>query len=119
MFLENTKEFITMVKSNEVEKVISILERANREFNYLGDIINDNSYSDFKDKYLVHQFDFLGMTPLHHAAKNNNFEMVKILCHYKSYVNKIDQLGRTPMYLATKNGNYKIVKYLIQQQSIP
>jgi selenophosphate synthetase-related protein len=54
MFLENTKEFITMVKTNEVEKVITILERANREFNYLGDIVNDNSYPDFKDKYLVH-----------------------------------------------------------------
>ena len=90
MFMESTKAFLEMVKNNEVEKVIRILETANREFEYHSEKLDFNNYECFKNKYLVHQFDFLGLTPLHHAAKNDNFEMVKILCHYKSYVNKVD-----------------------------
>jgi ankyrin repeat protein len=68
---------------------------------------------------MVHQFDYLGLTPLHVAAKMNLLEMCKVLCQRNSYVNKVDLLGRTPLYIATKNGHLRIVKYLLKQKAIP
>lgn len=58
-----------------------------------------------KDKYLVYEFDHVGETPLHWAAKRNRVEVVKLLISYGSKVNARDMGGRTALFLACKSNH--------------
>jgi ankyrin repeat protein len=56
-----------------------------------------------------------GLTPLHLAVSNNNFESVKLLIRHKANINVIakDKLRHTPLCLAIQHDNAKMVSLLI------
>ena len=54
-------------------------------------------------------------TPLHWAAHNGYFEIVKLLIENGADKNSVDSLGWTPVFLAINNNHHRIVKYLMSQ----
>lgn len=56
MWLNGTKEFIHLVKLNEVDKVVKILDTAYLQFHAitLNYTLNESHFDLIKDKYLVH-----------------------------------------------------------------
>ena len=72
-----------------------------------------------KNKYLVYDFDWIHLTPLHWACKRNHENVAIMLITFKSDVNVKDILGRTPQYYALLNQNVKIVKLLLLNEASP
>jgi len=58
-----------------------------------------------RDKYIVYEYDHVGETALHWAAKRNRVENVKLLIQSGAKINARDMGGRTPLFLACKNNN--------------
>jgi ankyrin repeat protein len=56
-----------------------------------------------KDKYLVFEFDNVGETGLHWAAKRNKKDVIKLLLDNCAKVNYRDMGGRTALFLAAKH----------------
>jgi len=63
------------------------------------------------------RIDFDGTTCLHHAATNNQYEMVEFLVSLGLNINAVDKLNRTPLMDASEMGNEKIVKYLLDHHA--
>ena len=60
-----------------------------------------------------------GRTPLHSAAEEGHFEIVKYMADQLKDKNPSDQNGNTSLSLAIANGHHQIVSYLhsaIQKQ---
>jgi ankyrin repeat protein len=57
-------------------------------------------------------------TPLHLAAENNYFKIVKNLINKKADVNVTDSKKETPLHYALRKNNLVIVKYLLQQNAV-
>ena len=51
-----------------------------------------------------------GLTFLHHAIENMQFEMVQLLIEEGIDVNKSDNYGKSPLHYAAWRGNEKILK---------
>lgn len=92
------KLFFTLVRKNEYKKVKSILRY---------------------DPFIVYEFDNLEQSALHHAAKRDFHNMVKLLCKNFSIVDKKDILGRTPLFLATQQNFLRSVKILLSHKANP
>ncbi|CAK9251837.1 unnamed protein product, partial [Sphagnum jensenii] len=61
--------------------------------------------------------DKYGETPLHLAAKNGEFDLVKYLVEEKGADAKAaDKDGNTPLHRAAKNGKLDVVKYLVEEK---
>ncbi|RZC39913.1 Ankyrin repeat domain containing protein [Asbolus verrucosus] len=56
-----------------------------------------------------------GLTPLHIASRNNNYELVRILLSGQSYFTTLNP--KTPLHYAARNGSIKIVKALVEAGS--
>ncbi len=72
-----------------------------------------------KDRFIVYEFDHVGETALHWAAKRNMPHVIKLLFKYGAFANQKDLGGRTPLFLATKHGNLKAVKALLLHKAKP
>mmetsp|Transcript_39087 Transcript_39087/g.62418 ORF Transcript_39087/g.62418 Transcript_39087/m.62418 type:complete len:272 (-) Transcript_39087:595-1410(-) len=57
---------------------------------------------------------FDGTTCLHHAASNDQEQMVELLINNGCNVNKKDTLGRTPLMDAAEIGSMKVIKVLLE-----
>ena len=95
---EFSYEFIEYVKLGKIHDAYRLLE---------------------KNKYLVHDFDWVYLTPQHWACKRNQEDIVKMLLMFNSDVNAKDILGRTPQYFALLHQNQKIVKLLLLNEANP
>ena len=58
-----------------------------------------------------------GNTLLHHAAKMENFEYLKVLLPKFTSVNVFDFEKKTPLHLACEKGNYEIIKLLLESNA--
>lgn len=54
----------------------------------------------------------MGMTPLHHAAKEGHAEVIELLISKGAEVNARDNENKTPLKLAVSLGFYKAVETL-------
>jgi len=54
-----------------------------------------------------------GMTPLLHAARNNDFELVQMLVERGADINAVNRNGNTALSIARMNGNTQISDFLI------
>lgn len=57
------------------------------------------------DRFLVYEFDHVGETALHWAAKRNRTDFVKLFLTTGARIDQRDLGGRTPLLLAAKHGN--------------
>ena len=53
---------------------------------------------------------------LHVAARNNNYEICKMLLKFGADVNKLNLDGQSPLNVAETNTNYSICKLLVKRQ---
>ncbi|KAF7282580.1 hypothetical protein GWI33_002302 [Rhynchophorus ferrugineus] len=58
--------------------------------------------------------DWLGTSPLHLAAQNNNVEMCELLLRYGTSKDARNKVDRTPLHLAAYEGHYKVVESLVK-----
>ncbi len=91
--LEYGEDFIKAIKMNRMLSVYLTLE--------------DNPE-------LINEFDYMGQTAVHWAAKLGNLEMLKILIPYCKNVNYMDYKHRTPLYLAMNFEKEKCVFFLLE-----
>jgi len=68
---------------------------------------------DKENKYLVFDFDDVGLTGLHWAVKRNYLDLIKLLYRKGAIINSSDIMQRTPLYLATCEGNDEAVSLLL------
>ena len=61
-------------------------------------------------KYHVYDFDNLGQTALHWAAKRNNPDICDLLMEYGANPNVPDLAGRTPVFVASKVGSMEALR---------
>lgn len=73
------------------------------------------------DGYSVSNFDDLGMTPLHYAARNAHVEVMKLLIKAGADVNAHDaeRAGNTPLGEVAGNCSYEVAKILIDAGADP
>ena len=74
------ENFFWLVKTNEFKKVDKIL---------------------FDDPFIIYEYDHIGQTVLHHAAKRDYWKLLRLLIKYGAQIDKMDDIGRTPLFLAT------------------
>jgi serine/threonine-protein phosphatase 6 regulatory ankyrin repeat subunit B len=56
-----------------------------------------------------------GFRPLHQAAKNNFFDIFKILYKYGADLNSLDFTGRSSLHYTIINNGIDIVKFLVEK----
>ncbi len=72
-----------------------------------------------KNKYLVYDFDYVGRTALHIAARRSNVEVIRELLDRLADPNASDISGRTPLYVAAKHASITAVKLLLVNKANP
>ena len=70
-------------------------------------------------KYIVLDFDFYYLTPLHWASKENFFEIIPNLVQYGAVVNFQNFIGDTPLHIGVKNNFYECVVLLLVNFASP
>lgn len=70
----------------------------------------------------IDEQDSLGQTALHHAVRNGNFELVKLIITHKPNINARDRQGFTPLMFVAENQNceecIKIVELLLKKGAL-
>ncbi|KAL4437581.1 hypothetical protein ABPG74_017819 [Tetrahymena malaccensis] len=95
---ERSQEFFACVKANNVEQVSYLLR---------------------VDKFLVYDYDFYFMTPLHWACKRGLLKMVQLLIKFNSDLEAEDLVGRTPLFFAI-DGNWEaVIECLLVNKASP
>ena len=72
-----------------------------------------------KHKYLVLDFDYYYLTPLHWAVKKNFYEFLPKLLDYGSIIDSINFIGETPLHIAVKYNFYDSVCILLYYLASP
>lgn len=63
--------------------------------------------------------DDLGMTPLSYAARDNRWQMIRLLLAQKNIkANNMDQAGMTPLLYAAHNDNERLVRLLLLRNDV-
>ena len=81
----------------QTQYLINAIKKKDLELSYR--IINNH-------KYIVLDFDYLYLTPLHWAVKRNFYQILPPLLDYGSMVDANCLLGETPLHIAVKNNFY-------------
>lgn len=63
----------------------------------------------------INKYDKVSARPLHYAAYNGHFEIVKLLVEHGAKVNAQDESGQTALHVAAQNGHAEIVNYLLSK----
>ncbi|KAH9007721.1 ankyrin repeat-containing domain protein [Lactarius pseudohatsudake] len=58
-------------------------------------------------------------TPLHMAARNGNFELVRMLLTHNADINARNDIGHTPLHAASNNGHVDIARFLLDHGADP
>ena len=93
-----TKTFIDSIKSKNYDLCHSIIER---------------------NKYLVLDFDYYYLTPLHWAVKKNFYEFIPKLLDYGAVVDSINFCGDSPLHIAIKKNYYDSACILLYYSASP
>ncbi len=95
-------------------------EHASEFFNTVtqGDLTNIRVMLN-KNRFLVYDFDYVGRTALHVAARKNHVEVMKELLGRLADPNATDISGRTPLYVAAKYASITAVKLLLEHKANP
>ena len=72
-----------------------------------------------KHKYLVLDFDYYYLTPLHWAVKKNFYEFIPKLLDYGSLINFLNFSGDSPLHIAVKNNFYDSACILLYYLASP
>ena len=95
---KETKELIDSIKIKNLEKCNNLLDN---------------------HKYIVLDYDFYYLTPLHWAVKKNFFQIIPKLIKYGSIVNFQNILGDTPLHIGVINNSYECVCLLLVNLASP
>ena len=87
-----TKELISAIKSKDLNECNKILD---------------------KYKYIVLDYDYYYLTPLHWAVKKNFYQIIPKLIEYGSILNFKNFIGDTPLHVAVKTNCYESVSLLL------
>ena len=72
-----------------------------------------------KEKFPVNEpLNSLGMTALHFAATNQNYNVIHRLLQWQANPNLADTMGRTPLHIAAGSGNHNAIHFLLQVPGI-
>ena len=58
-------------------------------------------------KYIVLDYDYFHLTPLHWAVKNNFYQIIPKLIAYGSYINEKNSIGETPLHITARKKYYE------------
>lgn len=72
-----------------------------------------------ENRYLVYEYDSVGRTALHNAARKNYCDIMELLIENLADCNACDSCGRTPLYLASKFASVAAVKILLKNKASP
>ena len=70
-------------------------------------------------KYIVLDYDYYFLTPLHWAVKKNFYEIIPKLIEYGSIINFQNFIGDTPLHVAVKQNYYECVSLLLVNLASP
>lgn len=116
--LDNTP-FITAIRENDIDKVISLIKNNAVNDNntplHLAMELEDPSIAEvlIENKIGINLKDEEGNTPLHIAVTKNDQEIVKSLIENGAKINLKDKYGRTPLHCAAIRNNREMVNLLI------
>ena len=94
----------------ETEKLINAIKNKNLKLCYK--IIEEK-------KFILLDFDFFHLTPLHWAVKKNFYQILPALLDYGSISDIGDILGETPLHIAVKKNYYDCACILLYYLSSP
>ena len=125
-----SRDFIRMVKSNDLNGVKKVLKNANYEYKkkvkaYQEEYSLDGKHlivdhqNDENNKLLVYCYDEMGFTPLHWAIRRNFVEMAQFLIENDAYVNQQDSFHRSPLLLAVELQRVSLVQILLTNNANP
>jgi ankyrin repeat protein len=70
-------------------------------------------------KYIVLDYDYYYLTPLHWAVKKNFYQIIPKLIEYGSFLNFQDFIGETPLHIGVKKNYYECVTLLLVNMASP
>ena len=108
--LNQYKIYKTCFSFNQTKDIIRAIKIKN--FNTCTKLLDNH-------KYIVLDFDFYYLTPLHWATKENFFEIVPNIVQYGAVVNFQNFIGDTPLHIGVKNNFYECVCLLLVNFASP
>ena len=108
--LNNYRKIRTPFSYPQTEHLIMAIR--NRKFDICCDILD-------RYKYIVLDFDYFHLTPLHWAAKLNFFEIIPKLIAYGSSVNQQNLWGDTPLHISATQNYYETSIFLLLYLASP
>ena len=93
-----TKDLIYAIKEKKIEACNKLLD------NY---------------KYIVLDYDYYYLTPLHWAVKKNFYQIIPKLIEYGSIINFQNFIRDTPLHIGVKNNSYECVCLLLFNLASP
>ena len=108
--LNQYKIYKTCFSFNQTKEIIRAIKIKN--FNTCTKLLDNH-------KYIVLDFDFYYLTPLHWATKENFFEIVPNIVQYGAVVNFQNFIGDTPLHIGVKNNFYECVCLLLVNFASP
>ena len=70
-------------------------------------------------KYIVLDYDYYYLTPLHWAVKKNFYQIIPKLIEYGSFLNFQNFIGETPLHIGVKKNYYECVTLLLVNMASP
>lgn len=83
-------------------------------------ILETTSTPPLADETLTtNAIDHNGESPLHHAIRNNNYELTRQLLQNHANPNLENNIGWTPLHIAASNNNTKLIALLLEYNANP
>ena len=111
-FLENKPDWVMVVDAGDLESTSSLQLATRYGLSRVAKDVIDI------DPETISQQDWLGISPLHEAAKAGWLDLVRMLLDAGAQASLATNNGRSPLYFAAENGHFDIASVLLARSGL-